>query len=47
LFAGLPALPVEDVLLQKAEEGLHRGVVGASPTLPMEASAPASARRSV
>ncbi len=25
----LPALPVQDVLLQQADEGLHRGVVGA------------------
>ena len=28
-FAGLPALTVQDVLLQQAEEGLHRSVVGA------------------
>jgi hypothetical protein len=29
LVAGLPALPVEDVLLEQREEGLHRGVVAA------------------
>jgi hypothetical protein len=29
LISGLPPLPVEDVLLQEAEERFHRGVVGA------------------
>ena len=45
LFAGGPAVPVEDVLLQRTEEGLHRGVVGAGPDPPHRPAQPVSAQR--
>lgn len=36
VLAGVPALPVQDVLLQEREERLHRAVVCARPTRPIE-----------
>src|SRR5699024_1887353 len=34
LFSGPPALAIQDVLLEKREEGLHRGVVPGSTDFP-------------
>ena len=36
LFAGVLAAAVQHVLLQQAEEALHRGSVAGAPTRPME-----------
>ena len=45
LFAGGPAVAVEDVLLQQAEEGLHRGVVGTRSDPAYRAAQPCVAQR--